>query len=107
MKHDILHVLRRFSHVRSLGAQLGEHRVQVADPEVEHGLLGAGPEVVGLGLERREHRRPGRLTPQAVLISVQAQAVAVPGAQGRRVGGPQEISTDSKHMFHAASLPGR
>src|ERR1700729_2742961 len=104
---DTLHVLRLFSHVCSLGAQLREHRVQVADPEVEHGLLGAGPEVVGLGLERREHRQPGLLTPQAVLIGVQAQAIAIPRAQGRRVGGPQEVSADSNHTFHAVILPGR
>src|SRR6516162_7892840 len=65
---DTLHALRLVGHVRSLGAQLREHRVQVADPEVEHGLLGAGPEVAGIGLERREHRQPGSLTPQAVLI---------------------------------------
>src|SRR5450432_366309 len=104
---DTLHVLRLFSYVRSLGAQLREHRIQVADPEVEHGLLGAGPEVAGLGLERREHRRPGFLTPQAVLLGVQAQAIAIPRAQGRRVGGPHEVSTDSKHTFHAAILPER
>jgi hypothetical protein len=35
---DTLHVLRLLSHVRSLGAQLREHRIQVADPEVEHGV---------------------------------------------------------------------
>jgi hypothetical protein len=52
--------------------QLREHRIQVANPEIEHGLLGAGPEVAGPGLERREHRQPGFLTPQAVLIGVQA-----------------------------------
>jgi multicomponent Na+:H+ antiporter subunit D len=69
---DALQVMRLFSHVRSLGAQLREHRIQVADPEVEHGLLGTGPEVAGLGLERREHRQPGSLTPLAVLIGVQA-----------------------------------
>lgn len=32
---DTRHLLRLFSHVRSLGTQLREHRVQVADPEVE------------------------------------------------------------------------
>src|SRR5580693_9063082 len=91
---DALHVLRLLSHVRSLGAQLREHRIQVADPEVEHGLLGAGPEVAGLGLERSEYRRPALLTPQAVLIGVQAQAIAVPRAQGHRVSGPHEVATD-------------
>ena len=104
---DTLHVLRFLGHVRSLGGQLREHRIQVADPEVEHGLLGAGPEVAGPGLERREHRQAGSLTPQAVLIGVQAQAIAIPRAQGRRVGGPHEVSTDSKHTFHAAILPGQ
>jgi hypothetical protein len=69
---DALHALRFFGHLRSLGTQLREHRIQVADPEVEHRLLGAGAEVVGFGLERREHRRTGSLMPQAVLIGVQA-----------------------------------
>src|SRR5215471_13518027 len=97
--------MRLDGHVRSAGAQLLQHRIQVADPEVQHDLLGAGPEVGGPGLERREHRRPGSLTPQAVLIRVQAQAIATPPAQGRRVGGPQEVPADSKHTFHAAILP--
>src|SRR5438034_10707159 len=65
---DTLHVLSLLGHVRSLGAQLREHRIQIADTEVEHGLLGAGAEVLGLGLERREHCHPGFGTPQAVLI---------------------------------------
>src|SRR5690242_18582994 len=81
---DTVHLLRVFSHVRSLGTQLRDHGVQVADPEVEHGLLRTGPEVAGLGLERREYRRPGFLAPQAVLIGVQTQAIAIPRAQGRR-----------------------
>jgi hypothetical protein len=43
----------------------------------------------------------------ADLIGVQAQAIAVPRAQGHRVGGPHEVATDAKHTFHAAILPGR
>src|SRR5690349_9888401 len=102
---DTLHLLGVLGHLRSFGTQLRDHRVQVADAEVEHRLLGAGPEVAGLGLERREYRRPGFLAPQAVLIGVQAQAIAVPRAQGRRVGGAHEVSADAKHTFHAAILP--
>ncbi|MGA8465881.1 MAG: hypothetical protein WB688_17070, partial [Trebonia sp.] len=82
--------------------QLRDHRIQVADTEVEHRLLGAGAEVLGLGLEGREHRNPGFLMPQAVLIGVQTQAVAIPRPQGHRVGGPHEVSANSKHTFHAA-----
>src|ERR1700685_3171282 len=78
---------------------------KVADPEVEHRLLGAGPEIIGPGLECREHRWPWFLTPQAVLIGVQTQAIAVPGAEGSRVSGPHEVPADSSHTFHAAILP--
>jgi hypothetical protein len=104
---DVLYVLRLLSDVRFLGAQLCEHRVQVADPKVDHYLLGTGPEVVGLGLERREHRWAGFLMPQAVLIGVQAQAIAIPRGQGRRVSCPYEVAADSKHAFHVAILAGR
>src|SRR4051812_4312494 len=104
---DTLHLLRFLGHARALGAQLREHRVQVANPEVEHRLLSARPEVVGLGLERREHRRAGCLVPQAVLIGVQSQAIAVPRAQCLRIPGPHEVTADSKHTLDAAILPGR
>src|SRR5450432_3622085 len=62
---DALHFLRLLRHVGSVGPQLREHRVEVAYPEVEHGLLAAGPEVVGVGLEGREDRRPCLLAPLA------------------------------------------
>ena len=75
---DTLHVLGLLGHVRSLAAQLRKHRIQVANPEIDHGLLGAGPEVVGLGLECREHRRAGPRMPQTVVIGVQAQVIAIP-----------------------------
>src|SRR3569833_4755474 len=104
---DFLHLLGLLGHVRALGAQLGEHRVQVTDTEVEHRLLGAGAEVIGVGLERREHRRPDVLVPQAVLIGGQSQVIAIPGTQGDRVGSPQEVPTHSQHTFHLAILPGR
>jgi len=58
-------------------------------------LLVARPEVVGLGLERREDGGPGFLIPQAVLVGVDAQAVAILGAQGVRVGCAHEVSTDA------------
>src|SRR5215831_18846058 len=103
---DTFHVLSLLGHVRSLGAQLRKHRIQVADTEVEHGLLGAGAKVLGLGLEHREHCHPGFLTPQAVLIGVQPQAIAIPRPQGHRVGGPHEVSANAKHTFHVAILPG-
>jgi hypothetical protein len=45
--------------------------------------------------------------PQAVVVGVQAQAIAVPRAQRRRVGSPHEVPANSKHTFHAAILPGR
>src|SRR5215471_4166529 len=72
---NTLHVLSLLGHVRSPGAQLREHRVQVADTEVEHRLLSTGAEILGVGLEGCEHRRPGFRTPQAVFIGVQAQAI--------------------------------
>jgi len=95
----VAHTIRRRSRLRRSGGALAGVN--------EHGLLGAGPEVAGPGLERREHRRPGSLTPQAILIGVQAQAIAIPRAQGRRVSGPHEVPADAKHTFHAAILPGR
>src|SRR3954471_12061755 len=67
---DAFHVLRLAVDISTLGPQLGEHRVEVADPEVDHRLLRAGPEVVGVGLERREHREAGVLLPRAVLVGL-------------------------------------
>ena len=60
---------------------------------------------VRLWLERREYGQPASLPPQAVLVGVQTQAVAIPRAQGCRVCGAQEVSADPEHPFHAASLP--
>jgi hypothetical protein len=65
---DTLHVLRLFSQVRSLGAQLREHRIQVADPEVDHRLLSAGPFMAldedGRIAEMSEYIDPGQLLAQ-------------------------------------------
>lgn len=76
---DTLRVLDVLGHVRSLGAQLREHRIQFAHPEVEDGLRGARPEVVGPG--DPDVANTGCPTPQAVLVSVQAQTGAVPGVR--------------------------
>lgn len=35
-----------------------------------------------------------------------AEALAIPGAQGRRVAVPQEVPADSKHSLHCPILPG-
>ncbi len=43
--------------------------------------------------------------PLAMLVGVEAEALPIPRAQGRRVGGPHEGSTDPKQAFHAATLP--
>jgi hypothetical protein len=59
-------------------------------------LLRGRPEVVGIGLERRENRATGLLTPQAVLVGVQTEAVAVPRAQRSGIVGPNEVSADAK-----------
>ncbi|WP_189925374.1 isochorismatase family protein [Kitasatospora xanthocidica] len=37
-----------------------------------------------------------------MLVRVQPQAVPVPGAQRRRVRGPQEVPADSHHTLHGA-----
>jgi hypothetical protein len=102
---DTLHVLGLLNHVCSMRAELRKHRIKVADTEVEHRLLRAGAEVFGLGLERREDRHPGSLTPKAVLVGVQAQAIAIPRTQGYRVNRAQKISANAKHTFHMATLP--
>ena len=66
-----------------LARSCGEHRIQVADTEVEHRLLGAGPEVVGLGLERRE--RPSARVPDATRRSRRRRG---PGNRGTTHPGP-------------------
>src|SRR5262249_23209454 len=76
-------------------------------PEVDHRLLGARPEVLGLRLERCEHRRPVLLVPEAILVGVKAEAIAVPGAEGDRVGSPHEVPTDPEYALHVAILSGR
>jgi hypothetical protein len=45
--------------------------------------------------------------PQAVLIGVQAETIAIPRAQGHRVGGSHEVSTDSEHTLHLDVLARR
>src|SRR4051812_39615039 len=85
---DTVHVLGLFRYVGALGPQLRKHRVEVADAEVEHRLLGAGAEVLRVGLESREHRRSGFLMPHAVLVGLQAEAFAIPRTEGHRIRGP-------------------
>lgn len=40
-----------------------------------------------------------------MLIGVESKALAVPGAEGRRIGSAQEVPTNTEHTFHAATLP--
>jgi hypothetical protein len=44
--------------------------------------------------------------PQLDPITLKTQAIAIPRVQGRGVSGAHEVSTDSKHTFHAVILPG-
>ncbi len=104
---DAFHLLDVVDDIGALVAELGEHGVEVADPEVEHGLLRSRPEVVGPGFERREDGGARLLLPQAVLVGIEAEAVPVPGAQRRRVLGADEVTTDSEHAFHAVIVPAR
>src|SRR3954454_4872816 len=96
-----LHLLRLVGYVCPLAPQLRKHRVEVANPEVEHGLLLVRSEVAGPGLERCKHRRAGFRIPQTVLVCVQPEAVSVPRPECRRVGGAQEVPTYADHAFHA------
>jgi hypothetical protein len=38
--------------------------------------------------------------PLAIPIGLKAQAIAIPRAQGPRIGGPHEVSTDAGYTFH-------
>jgi AcrR family transcriptional regulator len=96
---EVLHLGRDLGPVT---AQLGQHGVQVADPEVEHGLLGGRAEVVGVGRERRERGDARLRMPDAVLVGVEAEGLAVPGPEGFRVFGSEEVPADAGHSFHDA-----
>jgi hypothetical protein len=68
--------------------ELGDHGVQVANPQVQLPRLPWTPEVVGVGRERREYRRTLLLPPRPLLVGrwrrVDAEVVGVPA--GQRVG---------------------
>jgi hypothetical protein len=81
-------------------AKLRHHGVQITDSKVEHGLLGARSEVVGVDLEGRENGGTHLLVPETVLVGLEAETLSVPGAQGRRICGTEKVSTDSNHTFH-------
>jgi hypothetical protein len=102
---DALHGLRFVIHYRTPISQLREHRVQVPDPEVQHGLLGVRTEVVGPGLKCREDRKSLPLTPYTVVIGVKPQEIPLPGRKRRRVSGSQEVPTYSNHAFHIGIVP--
>ena len=62
-----------------------EHRIQVADPEVEHGLLGAGPEAARTrrdGHGRHRVLRPGRRRPMDVVVALLTLSIALGNGAG-------------------------
>jgi hypothetical protein len=88
-------------------AELGDHGVQVADPEVQHpGLLGAA-EGLAVGWERREDRWALLLPPRSLLVArrrrVDAKVVGLPAGRGAGVTSPEEQAPDAGDSFHRAS----
>ena len=76
--------------------------------EVDHGLLGAGAEVVGLGLDNVANTvGPDSCchSPSASASRPRQSRYHAPRAAGSVA--QMKAPTDSKHVFHAAILPGR
>ena len=75
--------------MRTRRAQLHEHGVEVQDAEVDHGLLVAATEVVGVLLERSENGGAGLLVPDRFWRhGVDPELLRVPACERLRVPGP-------------------
>jgi len=83
--------------------QLGEHRIKIADAEVEHHLLLRPAEVVAVLRERRPHRRASLLLPDNVTLraAIEAEMLRVPGGEPLRLARPEEDPTDARHPLHS------
>jgi len=99
---DAFHLLDFVDYVGAVLAELQEHGVQVADPEVHHRLLGTSAEIVGPDLERGKYSDACFLVPHAVLIGIETEAFPIPGTQSCWVSSSDEVTTDSEYAFHVA-----
>ena len=84
--------------------QLGDHRIEISDTEVDHPLLLVPPEIVGIGREWREDGRAGLLVPDC-LTRIDAEMRDIPGHQMVGVPCPEEQTADPGHPLHRRTLP--
>jgi hypothetical protein len=57
-------------------------------------------------LEGGEYRWPHLLEPDAVLVEVQAEAIAIPRNERCGVAGSNEVTPDAVNSFHVTNLLG-
>jgi len=99
----VLRLLQRIDHLDSGRAQLGQHRIQVGDAEVDHERLVRPPEVLGVVIEdgpgRGTARRPlERLG--APLGEVDAEMLGIPLQEVPGLSGALKHTTDSGDSLH-------
>jgi len=85
-----------------------QHAVHIVDRQVDHEVLGRRQHVIGVGLERAEHRaragmrrhRLGRDERAAPVLHLQAQHLLVPLDEGLLVLRLEEDAADPDHPRH-------